>query len=517
MTTRRLLYLTAQQMLAYRWQGGVPAQDDLFANNDVGQQRFAAYLAAHPNDVFVMVADLADEGFQVETIPYLRGADRQTVIARKLGQSFFGAPLTAAQSLGHARGARKDERVLLTALTNREFLQPWLSTMARAQTMLAGIYSLPLLVSPLLARLKIAEPQCLLLSYQNQSIRQSYLENGKVLFSRLTPLHSINNEVIAQAFAVETQRLQQYLAGQRRLSQNQPVRAYILAHPSMLAAVRAQCLSHAAVEFIILDLAAVARQTGLKALPADMHSEALFLHLAAAAPPGIQFADDDLRHAYRLRQLRAALYGVGAAVLAACLLVSAVLLYRTYTVRQESIALQNAALQTLQRYEGIVKTFPPAPTDSETLRRVINRYLELDRQRGTPTGLYREISRALHALPAIEIDAIDWQTAAAGQTAKTSGAPVPANALPPGAVPPGSESAIVRGTVRLGAQAGARRALELVDRFVGLLQANPALRIDILKRPFDIEPGKTLKHEDTLIDDNKPRSFTVQITRKIGS
>ena len=132
MTTRRLLYLTAQQLIACRWQPGLLAKDDLFANNGAGRQRFAAYLASHANDVFVMVADLAEEGFQVETIPYLRGADRKTVIARKLGQSFFTAPLTAAQSLGHARSARKDERLLLTALTNREFLQPWLDALARA-------------------------------------------------------------------------------------------------------------------------------------------------------------------------------------------------------------------------------------------------------------------------------------------------------------------------------------------------------------------------------------------------
>lgn len=59
--------------------------------------------------------------------------------------------------------------------------------------------------------------------------------------------------------------------------------------------------------------------------------------------------------------------------------------------------------------------------------------------------------------------------------------------------------------------------LDIFDRFTKLLIANPALRVDVQKRPFDIESGKTLKHEDTRVDDHKPRSFTLQITRKIGS
>ena len=31
------------------------------------------------------------------------------------------------------------------------------------------------------------------------------------------------------------------------------------------------------------------------------------------------------------------------------------------------------------------------------------------------------------------------------------------------------------------------------------------------------QPGKTLKNEDTSVEDRKPRSFSLQITRKIGS
>ena len=103
MKTRRLLYLTAQQMVATRWQAGHLDQEGIFAANESGHQQFAAYLAQHPNDVFVLLANVSEEGFQVETIPFLQGADRQTVIKRRLGQVFFNAPLTAFKSFNRFR------------------------------------------------------------------------------------------------------------------------------------------------------------------------------------------------------------------------------------------------------------------------------------------------------------------------------------------------------------------------------------------------------------------------------
>lgn len=118
----------------------------------------------------------------------LHGADRRALLARKLGQLYFNSTLCTALSLGLIRNQRPEERVLLTALTNTELLAPWLDANVAAGIALAGIYSLPLLAAALLRRLGIADEPCLLLSVQDQSVRQSYIENGELYFSRLAPL-----------------------------------------------------------------------------------------------------------------------------------------------------------------------------------------------------------------------------------------------------------------------------------------------------------------------------------------
>ena len=510
MSSRRLLYLSAHQMTAYGEHRGDLVSEGLFAANESGHQEFSAYLAQHSGSVFSILANVAEEGFQIETIPFLQGADRKSVIARKLGQLFFNAALTSSLSLGYQKTRRKDERVMLAALTNNDFFAPWLNAINYAGVALSGIYSLPMLAPALFKKLHIAEEQSLLLTVQDQSIRQSYFEQGELHFSRLTPLLNSSIGGIAQTFSAETLKLQQYLASQRLIGRNQPITAHILAHSGALKAIQNSCISTPTIQYHLLNIEECAKKVGLKSPPPGTHCEQLFLNLLRSAPPRIQFADDDLRHDFHLRQIRSALHGLGAFVLLGGLLFAGTLLYDTYTLKQESALLRSEASLSRQRYDDIVKTFPAIPTNNETLRRVIDRYLELEKKSAAPTGLYREISRALQAAPAAELDSIDWKV----------GGHEPGTAPPPVTVPPvasDSEAAIVRGTLKLAPKANARQMLTAFNLLVEALKANPKLQVDILQRPFDIESGKSLKGGDTTVEDDKPRAFSVQITRKLGS
>ena len=80
-----------------------------------------------------------------------------------------------------------------------------------------------------------------------------------------------------------------------------------------------------------------------------------------------------------------------------------------------------------------------------------------------------------------------------------------------------SEEAIVRGTLKLGANASARQLLAAFNALIESLKANPTLQLTILQRPFDIESAKSLKGGDITVEDSQPRSFSLQLSRKIGS
>jgi len=514
MPSRRLIYLTAHQAVVFAWQGGRLGEVQSFPASDSGHAQFADHLADHARSIYLLLVNVAEEGFQTETIPLLRQADRRAIVERKLGQIFFNAPLTTSLSLGYAKARRKDERVLLAALTDHAFLAPWLARIAAAGAPLAGIHSLPLLGPLLLRALAIGDERCLLLSIQDQSIRQSYLENGRLHFSRLTPLHGNDVEEVAQSFASETLKLQQYLVSQRLLTRQQPITAYLLAHADARRAIERRCIDTGSLSFVILDSDETARKCKLKTAPPDSRCETIFLGLLANAPPREQFANDEQRHDYHLWLLRSILRSAGAAALAGCLLLASTEVLDTYSLHDQMRSLQEETEAARRRHDEIVRTFPPIPTTTDNLRAVVERYTELERHSPLPEAAYRMISRALALAGPVELEAIEW---------KMGGAPASAEGVSEGLEERGREPGGERETVvvhgRIGADEASnpRQVLQVLHTFVNALRGNSGLDVVVLRQPFDVASGKSLKSSSADLDDRQPRGFSVRLSRAAGA
>ncbi|MDR1709552.1 MAG: hypothetical protein LBS70_07520 [Candidatus Accumulibacter sp.] len=512
MASRRLLYLCARQMEAWLWRRGALVREAVFAPGEAGARLFARYLAETPGRVFTLLANVAEEGFHLETIPYLRGADRRTVIARKLAQTFFDAPFTAAISLGHEKNRRKDERLLLAALGGPETFKPWIDALRAAEAAVSGIHSLPLVGASLLARLRLPPGPCLLLSVQDQSLRQSFFERGEPRFSRLTPLSPGGGaEELAAAFALESARLQQYLSSQRLIARGENLTAHVLAHPDAFAAIRAHCADTPELCFDVIDIVECARRVGLKSEPRDSQAEPLFLHLLAADPPAAQFAGEELRRGYNLKRLRARLFGAGAAALAAGLLFSGYALFEAEKIGQEAEALRAEAGQARRKYDEIIQSLPRVAVDHETLKSAIETYLAQERRAATPLPLLRELSRGLQAEPAVEIERVDWRIGGAdGEADATPGEGEPA-------LPEDAESMTVRGALRLPPEATARQALAAFGHFADALRENAELRVEVARQPVDIASGALLRGGDLAREETaKPRDFALTLTRRIA-
>ncbi|HPP47215.1 MAG TPA: hypothetical protein PLF25_06935, partial [Accumulibacter sp.] len=362
MFVHRLLYFSAHQVTVFSWQAGALVPDGSFDATSNGAQEFTVYLEKNKKRVYAILANVADESFQLETIPFLHGEDRKAIIARKVGQLFFNAALTTTISLGHQKSRRKDERIMMAAMTNSETIVPWLTAFARTETPLAGIYSLPLLSPLLLKRIGVGHERCLLLTIQDQSLRQSFLDKGELQFSRLAPLHNSSISGIAQTFAVEALKLQQYLVSQRMLGRQEAVPVYLLAHANARKAIENSCEDTETLSFIILDIEECAQQCKLKSSLSDTRCEHFFLQLLVTASAKGQFATDDHRHDYHLWLLRTIFQGIGALTLFSCLLFAGKEVFDARQLDRHTTTVQAETLLARQRYQSIVKTFPPIPT-----------------------------------------------------------------------------------------------------------------------------------------------------------
>jgi len=126
MTAKRILLFEGSSLTAHEWSAGRIKAEGEFSQDPAGLEAFANYLKTHRSSLFYLLADIAEEGFQLEDLPYVQGRDRNALLQRRLSQYYYNTPLSTALSLGRATSGRRDEKLLFAALTRIESFAPWL-------------------------------------------------------------------------------------------------------------------------------------------------------------------------------------------------------------------------------------------------------------------------------------------------------------------------------------------------------------------------------------------------------
>lgn len=404
MSSHQLLYLDDDRLTAYRFSRDMP-RTRRFDASPAGFQDFAGYLGPHRHERFTLLANLAEEEFRIAVIPALRGHDRESVLARRLAQAYPETPFAGSQSLGHERTRRREERVLLAALAAPERIAPWLACLHAAGAAVAGIHTLPFLGPRLLARLRIRDAHCLLFTLQDDSLRESYIAHGRLVFSRRVP-RSADDAPVALV-ATESAALQRYLIDRRLLADDVLLRIVAVIHPRHLPASGndAPC---AALTCVSTD--ECARRTGCAA-PTDDRIDALYAHLALSGRPTLQFAAPALRHGDRCRRLQHTLRLAAATTLAAGIALGGQQLAAAASLSQTTDRLRSETLAMQQRLAERGTPQPMPPEARAARQRIVDRHATLLRTDASPAAFYGDLGRILGQAPAIRIETLDWQAA----------------------------------------------------------------------------------------------------------
>jgi len=489
---RRLLYLDAQNLSVYRWQGRELHGEGDFTTDPAGTEAFSAYLARNPKNSFCLLADIADEGFQRDSLPPVSGSERAALLRRKLAQHFQGTQLITALSLGRETSGRRDEKILCAALTRPQIFESWLAGLRRHECQFSGLYSMPLLAdrfaAACLGNFISDHPQFLLFIQTRAGLRQFYFENGRMQFARLSllaPQACASPEDLAGACAAESERMRQYLLGQRKVVRGVTLPVLLLIDSAAAAQLRnagskANDMHH---EFIgISDLAG---KVGIRKLPAESGSrgEVLFMPLLMRHPPRQQFASADERLFHRLWQTRLVLNCAGLTILLACLLFSARQWFEISDLREQTVQMRQQAAGNAEKYASIFGALPSLPLSSADLRILTDSYDDLTRHSALPETLYKFLSGALEEAGQIELERIDWRAssdgAGQGDTVNESGV-----------------TADVHAELPLSYARDARATQVAIDRFVAALSKNAGLQVRTLKLPDQIEPTNSLQGEN---------------------
>ncbi len=170
---------------------------------------------------------------------------------------FRNARFTGAWRQERETTGRRDDRYLLSALTDADWLMPWLSVLHRERIPLSGITPLALACQYLLSKLKAQEAHTLLAYRLNNSLRLSYYHHGLLRFSRL-----IGGDTLTQLpgnAADEIAKTQLYLTGQRILPREARLHVLLLDPSGQLNSAQAPLNADPAFSTRLIDMASLAR------------------------------------------------------------------------------------------------------------------------------------------------------------------------------------------------------------------------------------------------------------------
>jgi hypothetical protein len=507
MPQRRILFLSAAQLVVWRAAGGDVGQEGAFAPDAAGLEAFAMYLRERPECIFTLLADLPEEGFQIEDIPHSRGKDRAAIVRRKLGQYFYGTPFALAHSQGRLKTGRRDERLLLMALTQPQHFEPWLEILRAARAILAGIYSLPQVAAALLP--VDAPAQLLLVARTSAGLRQTYFANRQLRFSRLTPLATGSAEESAIAAVLEAGKMHQYLSSQRLIERGKPLVTRVLAHPAQVAILRERCRDNAELHFEFADILQEARRVGLGTHLPDSRAEALFCHLLARRTPDEQFAPPAERQFHRLWRTRFTLKAASAVIIAAGLLFGAHAGLHVFQLHAAAERIRQETALDQRRYDDVLRALPRIPLSTENLTALVDRYDQVARRAQGPAHLLAQLSQSLDAFPSIAVERLEWEI--------VEQLPPPPPGTPP--APPHMANgpyaqATVEARLPLNMVSDHRGQLALVADLVKHLGQAADTLVTVLQPPVDTQSGKTLKSSDERSTPEAPR-FSFRLTRKL--
>lgn len=531
MRQRRILYLDSTQLSAYRVGGGSVQADGEFAATASGITAFAAYLTDHRDSIFMLLCDSAEEGFQREEIPHSWGKDRTALIHRKLAQHFPGTPFAVARTLGRrtpgstATGrsttGRRDEHLLLLALSRPQHLAPWLAALRAAAAILVGIYSVAQTLVGLLPRQtpsRNSPAQVLLITLTRSGLRQTFVSDRQLCFSRLTSFTITNvispdtawQDESAHTARREALRMHQYLLSQGLIADGTPLATWILVHPDQQAAMRAHCCDTAELQFDCIDLLQAAQRTGLHTPPDDSRSDALFCHLLAQRQPTEQFAPAAERQYHRLWKIRTALSRATGLILASGLLSSALLASNLLQLQDSSGAIEQQTRRDQQRYDTTLQALPKIPLSTDNLRMLVDRYEDILQRASGPAPLLIQLSASLEAFPDIAIERIEWSLI---EPVAGTASPIfsPTAASPTAITQPPHAQAIVAARLPLEMVGDQRGQLALVARFAAHLGTPAHAQVTVLQQPVDAQSGQTLKSSDETHAQDAPR-FSFRLT-----
>jgi hypothetical protein len=516
----RVLLVAADRAILYLFESGELGQAYIFNADEAGLALFSRALGELAPGPVCLLVDVVEEEYRQDTIPHVGGADRKAVLERKYARLFRGTSYHYALRQGRDPDGRRDDRVLLTALTRPEILTPWIAVLSNHRIPLVGIYSLPILSERLLKKIGAAAANVLLISLQKASgLRQSFFRDRQLKISRLAYMPRLGSVPFAAHLMGEVEKLRRYLNSLALISRDSPLSIYILSQGQLLTELEQHCRDTEQERFFLLDVDDVARRLGCKQTGESHYSDLIFAKLLADKAPLNHYAKSDQTQIYSMHRYRAALTAASIILLLGGAGWSGINFIEGVTFKQQAIdALQKADFYQ-KRYELARQKLPPTPVEPREIKIAVDAVDTLRQHKSSPEPLLRLLSGALGAVPDIRLDGLSWAAGADPDpdAAKTKGSKRGKPERVAAAPRTYYHIAEVRGHLEP-FHGDYRGAIEIIDGFAAKLGARPDVHeVTVMQYPLDVRSEVSVSGSTTPGTERAAAQFKIKLIVGVGN
>lgn len=494
----RILLLTARHLSAYTWSRKRLSPSGQFGIDEQGLAEFSRYLVDSPDFPLYLIADLVEEDFKNETVPHVLGRDRRILLERKLSQLFRTSEYRCALVQGREAQGRRDDNVLFSALTNNDRLVPWINCILENKIPLKGIGSASILMEFLARHMHFEQVAHLLLvtTHPPAGFRLTYLQNGRLKFSRLLALPDDSGGGLAEAVMTESRHTRQYLERLKLIQRDQPMEVHLFT--SAEGCVDGDGKNHAGGSLLPIrfhDTAAIAGESCIDILPDALGATAICLvhALGSRGLPNAYGSKTVIRY-HDIAQIHKILNFASISVILLSLAAGIPPLITGLKDLTQAQRLRNESKWLEQQYQVLRRDFPTPPVPAEEMKTVVETVNAIRKQTFSPLSMMTLVSGSLAGCPEIQLNDFEWQESGAATPDAVSN---PGAGQGPGAgdqqsaarlvqamlADKSTVTAVLRGVID--PFTGYRNAYDSIGRFIASLQKSRGIQASALTMPME--------------------------------
>jgi len=410
---RRALFISAHKVAVYHWHKGDLGSSYLFDTNQDGRKYFERYLRETPNIPMYVLVDVFEEEFKRDTVPHVFGSDRIAIIERKKARLFRDSTYYYAKVQGRDTDGRKDDQLLLSAITNSKLLSSWVEVLDEYKVPLVGIYSVPLLTEGLVKTITDLAGNSLIVSIQSISgLRQTFIQNNQLRVSRLVQLPRYGTEPYAPYIHEEVDKIRRYLNSLRLIPADQlqtnPLNVYFLLTGDLLEELKKEYKSTSGSILHFLDINELLTKTGSSRQVSSPFSDQLFIHYLLKQKLANYYARPVERRFNTMRNMRISMLVCSALLFAGSLAWSGYAAMGGLEHRQNTLSARGKTEFYQTRYEIAREGLPQIPVEPADLKVAVEMVDQLDSYKANPLEMIQLLSTGLNRFPAVKLGNLEW-------------------------------------------------------------------------------------------------------------